>query len=176
LFVVTGASGSGKTTVLPHLLACLPEFVIFDVDWLIDPVARASAPRPVDWDALRDTWLTIAHGAAQGGRPTVLLGSIVPGQFDGLPARRWVSDIHFAVLYCPYDVLRTRLAARPAWRGSDIDEHVRFAAALRRLVDTALVDTVIDTTGTPEQTALRVAGWVRGRIGQRVPGPRVADT
>jgi hypothetical protein len=164
LFVVTGASGSGKTTVLPHLSACLPEFAVFDIDWLIGPVARASAPGPVDWAALRDAWLTVAHGVAQGGRHTVLLGSIVPDQLDDLPSRQWVTDIHFALIDCPDDVRRARLATRPAWRGSDIDEHIRFAAALRRILGT-----VIDTTGTPERTALRVARWVRTTCQSRRP-------
>ena len=47
LFVVTGASGSGKTTVHPHLVAALHEAVVFDVDWLIDSFTQACHPAPV---------------------------------------------------------------------------------------------------------------------------------
>jgi hypothetical protein len=93
LFVVTGASGSGKTTVHPYVVAALPDCVVFDVDWLIDPFEAAS--RPINWAALRDAWVSVAHGVAQGGRHTVLLGSFMPEQLLNAPARMWVADIHF---------------------------------------------------------------------------------
>jgi ABC-type transport system involved in cytochrome bd biosynthesis fused ATPase/permease subunit len=58
LFVVTGASGSGKSTVFPELLRCLAgRCAVFDVDWLIDPLARAAKDGQVDWTAFRDAWL-----------------------------------------------------------------------------------------------------------------------
>jgi hypothetical protein len=116
LFVVTGASGSGKTTIYPHLVAVLRECVVFDVDWLLDSFGRACAPGPINWPAFRDTWLSIAHGVAQGGRHTVLLGPLMPDQLSHAAGRPWVTDIHFAVLDCSDDVRRARLAARPPWR------------------------------------------------------------
>src|SRR5205085_2810852 len=113
LFVVTGASGSGKTTVFPHLVAALPECLVFDVDWLIGPFERACEFGEVDWPALRDAWLSVAHGAAQSGRHTVLLGPFTPAQLEELPGRRWVGDLRFAVLDCADEARRARLTARP---------------------------------------------------------------
>jgi hypothetical protein len=132
LFVVTGASGSGKTTVHPYVVAALPDCVVFDVDWLIDPFEAAS--RPINWAALRDAWVSVAHGVAQGGRHTVLLGSFMPEQLLDTPARKWVADIHFAVVDCDDDVRRARLSARPPWRERAIERHISFAAHLRRTV------------------------------------------
>jgi hypothetical protein len=160
LFVVTGASGSGKTTVYPYLVATLRECVIFDVDWLIDSFAQACAPGPISWPAFRDAWISIAHGVAQGGRHTVLLGPLMPEHLAGVPARRWVTDIHFAVLDCTDDARRARLAARPPWRERAIDEHIAFAAHLRRIIPR-----LIPTDGGPADAAKRVAEWVRGHVG-----------
>ena len=50
----------------PHLVAALLECVVFDVDWLIDSFGQACAPEPINWPALRDAWLSIAHGVGQG--------------------------------------------------------------------------------------------------------------
>jgi len=111
LFVVTGASGSGKTTVYPHLVAALRECVVFDVDWLLDFFGQACAPGPINWPAFRDAWLSVAHGVAQGGRHTVLLGPLMPEQLRHAAGRRWVTDIHFAVPDCSDDVRRARLGA-----------------------------------------------------------------
>src|SRR5690606_12569319 len=100
LFAVTETSASGMTNVLSVLVAALSECVVFDVDWLIDPLGRLCLPDPMDWAGFRDTWLSVAHGVAAGGRTTVLLGPFVPEQMAELPARRWVTDIHFALLDC----------------------------------------------------------------------------
>ncbi|GAA2596458.1 hypothetical protein GCM10010399_28770 [Dactylosporangium fulvum] len=160
LFVVTGASGSGKTTVLPHLTAALADCMVFDVDWLIGPFRRACEFGDVDWPAFRDAWLSVAHGAAQSGRPTVLVGPFTPEQLDDLPGRRWLTDLHFAVLDCADDVRRARLEARPKWRERAVDRHLDFAAHLRRTVPTS----VRTDAGTPAETAGELARWVRDRL------------
>ncbi len=155
LYVVTGASGAGKTTIFAPLTAALRECVIFDMDWLIDPM-KISA-EPVNWDALRDAWLSVAHGIAQGHRSTVLLGPLLPDWVEILPSRRWIGPIHFALLDCSDEQRRARLMERPSWREHAIDSHLGFAAHLRHTISP-----VLDTTSdTPEQTAQRIAIWVR---------------
>jgi len=155
LFIVTGASGAGKSTLFPLLLERLSgRCLVFDVDWLIDPMKRADGE--VDWDAFRDAWLTVAHGAAQNGQPVVLLSPFHPGQLDELPARAWVGDIHFLVLDCPDDERERRIRARPPWRARDIDQQNAFGAWLRDHVSPA-----VDTAElTPDAAADAVARWI----------------
>ncbi len=163
LFLVTGASGSGKTTIFPHLVDALPDYGVFDVDWLIDPIGRLCGGQPMDWVNFRDTWLAVAHAVAQAGRPTVLLGPFFRAQLDPLPARTWVGPIHVAVLDCADDVRRARLNARPAWRERKIDEHIEFAGHLR-----AAADIVFGTEkGGPDDVARDVASWVRAQAADR---------
>jgi hypothetical protein len=127
LFVVTGASGSGKTALFGPLARLLAgQCVTFDVDWLIDPATVLAAGGPLDWSALRDAWLAVAHGVAQAGMPTVLLGPLIPEHLGRRPSRRWVGEIHFLVLDCSDDVRRERISARPTWRSRDIDEQTEF--------------------------------------------------
>lgn len=160
LFVVAGASASGKTAITQPLIDALPECAVFDVDWLIDPLGRMCLPDPMDWAGFRDAWLAVAHGLAQGGRSTVLLCPFVPEQLDELPLREWVGDTHFAALDCADDLRVQRLEARPAWRERNIEQHLEFAAELRKRLDT-----VISTDeGTPEEAAASVARWVRSHL------------
>jgi hypothetical protein len=146
LFIVTGASGSGKTTLC----------VTFDVDWLLDPAGELSGAEPIRWPAFRDAWLAVAHGVAQSGMPTVLLGPLIPQHLDGLPGRRWVGDVHFLLLDCPDELRRDRIQARPSWRGRDIEEQAEFGRWLRRNV----ADQVDTSAGTPEDTAAAISSWV----------------
>jgi hypothetical protein len=133
LFVVTGASCSGKTAILAPLAAALAaDCVTFDADVLMDAAGALSRDQPIDWPAFHAAWLAVAHGVAQSGLPTVLLAPIGPGSPESLPARRRIGDIRYLVLDCPDDVRRQRMAARPRWRLHDVEEQVNWAAGFGR--------------------------------------------
>jgi hypothetical protein len=65
LFVVTGASGAGKSTIAPALRSRLRECVVFDKDLIWG----------ASWDQVYNNWLRIAYSIAQGGRHTVICGT-----------------------------------------------------------------------------------------------------
>lgn len=147
-----------KTTLLPLLLERLAgEAVVFDVDWLIDPVTAANPDGTTDWAAFRDVWLHVAHGVSQNGLLPVLLGPFFAQQLDELPGREWIGEIRSLVLDCPDEERRRRIEARPGWRARDIEEQVAFGRWLRENVDRA-----VDTAAlTPAAAADAVAAWVR---------------
>jgi predicted kinase/ribosomal protein S27AE len=153
LFVVTGASGTGKSTITGPLRTLLPGCLVAETDVILHVAA-------LGWDTWRNTWLQLAHAAALGGQTTVLTGSLTADQLERLPARKLIGPIHFALLDCPDDVLADRLRARPAWRGTSspakITEHQRFAAWLRARV-TPSFDT---STASPAEVAGRIAAWI----------------
>jgi predicted kinase len=157
LFVVTGASGTGKSTITGPLRSLLPGCLVFEADVILHVAA-------LGWDTWRNTWLQLIHAAALGGQATVLTGSLTPDQLERLPARRLIGPIHFALLDCPDDVLAGRLRARPAWRGSSaeatITDHQRFAEWLRARI-TPSFDT---STASAAEVADRVAVWVQALL------------
>jgi predicted kinase len=161
LFVVTGASGAGKSTITEPLRGLLPGFLVFESDVILHVAA-------LGWDTWRNTWLQLCHAAALGGQATVLTGSLTPDQLDRLPARKLIGPIHFALLDCPDAVLADRLRARPAWRGTSAEakiiEHQRFAEWLRARITPAF-DT---STASAAKVAEDVAAWVRSAPGSPV--------
>jgi predicted ABC-type ATPase len=160
LFVVTGASGSGKTMILSELLSRMAGWcAVFDVDWLIDPLRDAAKDAQVNWSAFTDTWLHVAHGVAQNGLPTLLLAPFIPEHLKNLPGRAWVGEIHYLVLDCPDGERVRRIEARPRWRARDVDAQTEFGRWLRQNLAP-----VIDTsTLSPSEVADAVAAWVRER-------------
>ena len=158
LFVVTGASGSGKTTVYAPLARLLAgRCVTFDADLLMDAAGELSGDRPIRWPAFRAAWLAAAHGVAQSGLATVLLGPFIPSQLDELPARRWVGPVRFLVLDRPDDLRRERMQARPGWRSRDITEQTEFGRWSR-----VHIPERVDTP--PQDAATAVAAWVTGQL------------
>jgi broad-specificity NMP kinase len=169
LFALTGPSGAGKSTVarlLPQALADVAVVVEQDVLWasgLQDPAD--------DFADFRRTWLRMAGMIHQSGRPVVLVGTVVPEQFERRPERAFVGKIHYLALVADPDVLRTRLRARPAWRGWDeprIAETVEFNDWLRStgpFLDPS-VELIDTTTLELTETARRVVEWVRRGVDQ----------
>lgn len=169
LFALTGPSGAGKSTVarlLPQTVGDVAVVVEQDVLWnagLRDPAD--------DFAAFRRVWLRMAAMLHQSGRPVVLVGTVVPEQFERRPERVFVEEIHYLALVADADVLRSRLRSRPAWRGWDeprIAETVEFNEWLR--VEGPRLDPpveVIDTTSVAlAETARRVVEWVRRGVDQ----------
>jgi predicted kinase/ribosomal protein S27AE len=154
LFVVTGASGTGKSTITGPLRDLLPGCLILETDVILHVAA-------LGWDTWRNTWLQLVHAAALGGQVTVLTGTLTPGQLERLPARKLIGPIHFALLDCPDDLLAGRLRARQAGRASSTEakiiEYQRFAAWLRERI-TPVFDT---STASAQEIAGQVASWVR---------------
>lgn len=158
LFVLSGASGAGKSTIVPLLIDRLDgACVVVDVDWLIDPIRGAAPDGEINWSAFRGTWLHVAAGLARNRLPTVLAGPLIPEHLRDLPGRDLVGEIAYAALDCSDDVRRARIDARPPRRLRDVEEQVAFGAWLR-----TNVSPVFDTDqATPEATADAVASWIR---------------
>jgi len=168
LFIVTGASCSGKTAVLAPLARRLRgRCITFDADGLLDSAGALSGGQPIIWPAFLDAWLAVAHGVAQSGMPTVLLGPFIPDHLRDLPARRWTGDIRFFVLDCPDDLRRARINARPPWRSRDIEEQVEFGRWLRRNIP----DRFDTSNGTPEDTATAIVSWLARHLAEQPSGP-----
>jgi predicted kinase len=167
LFIVTGASGTGKTTVGLRLGAALPECVVLDNDILWCKPFEELHASGADPHPFRTLWLRMAKNIGQAGRPVVLLGSALPEQYESSPERRYFERVHYLTLVCSPEVLDARLRARPAWRKSGTDETRETMQTFNRwLRDNAATTTppmtVLDTTSiTIEATLAAVAGWVR---------------
>lgn len=155
LFIVTGASGVGKSAVVPELRRLLPDWDIFETDTIWG----------ADWQQTRNNWLRIAHGIAQSGRATILCGTMLPEDIDRCDHRDLFSAVYYASLHCDDATRAARLRARPAWRGCTEAFIEAQAAFARWLLDNAgaafeppLV--TIDTTpATPEAAARQIAEW-----------------
>jgi ribosomal protein L32 len=82
LFILTGASGTGKSTVCLFLISILNECVVLEQDILWGMVPATSDNH---YSGYRNVWLRIAKNIGQAGRPVVLCGTALPEQFEGCP-------------------------------------------------------------------------------------------
>ncbi|MGQ8871942.1 AAA family ATPase [Paenibacillus sp. TSA_86.1] len=154
LFVITGASGTGKTTVSSHVRKLLPEFDVFDMD-IIDNI---------DWQIAKENWLRVAYSISLSGRGTVLCGTMVPENIASSKYIEQFDRIHYVNLHCDDATRETRLQAR-GWDENAIEDHRNFANWLLQNADKAFdpVMPTVDTTDlSSEEAAKQIEQWVRG--------------
>ena len=167
LFIVTGASGSGKSSACLHLVPILPECVVLEVDLFWRPEFVTADKNFRDFHNL---CMRVAKNISQAGRPVVLCGTAIPEQYETCPERIYFSAAHYLALVCDDAAIQQRLKERPPWRASSnteqIAEHVTFNRWLKaNAATTAPPMTLLDTTSATLQTSAgQIAGWVRRHL------------
>jgi len=172
LFMVGGASGTGKSVICQQLIAWDLPVVLLDSDILWRP--EFNKPEE-SYRAYFETWLRMCKNIGQSGRPVVLFGagSGVPTNIEPCLESRYFSAIHYLALVCDDDVLAGRLRARPQWRQSRGDAFVACQQSFNRWVREdgprlAPPISFIDTTRqTPEVTSHAVMEWIVNRVPAR---------
>jgi hypothetical protein len=165
LFIITGASGSGKSTVAFRLAAALcKEAVVLDSDILWRP--EFATPED-DYRAYRELWLRLALNISQSSLPVVLAGTAIPDQFEHLPERPYFSAIHYLALVATGADLTHRLQSRPTWRNTSSNSYVqdmlRFNAWLKANAGTTSppMQTLDTSALTVDETVERATVWFR---------------
>lgn len=167
LFIVTGASGAGKSEACLALVPILNECVVMESDilWGLIP----STPED-NYRSYRNAWLRVAKNIGQAGRPVVLCGSALPEQYEHCPERRYFSTLHYLALVCEDEALSERLKQRPAWRKSGTPETLERMLQFNRWLSehassTQPPMTLCDTTNRSiAETAACLAQWIRQRL------------
>ena len=124
LFVVGGASGTGKSTVCNQMVGQVSELVLLDSDILW----RGEFNQPENnYRGFFDTWLRMCKNINQSGRPCLLFGAGfgVPENLENCLERRYFSDIAYLSLVCTPEILSERLEKRPAWRKATSPDFIR---------------------------------------------------
>jgi adenylate kinase len=160
LFVVTGASGAGKTTTCLTAAASTKDFVVMESDILYTDEFKQP-------ERYRELWLRVCKNISQAGMPVILCGSCIPSQFESRVERRYFSEIHYLAMVCDDEAIALRLRSRPAWRRTSDDEyiarHVEFNRWLKENASsTEPPMTLLDTTEiTVDESVARLLHWAR---------------
>jgi gluconate kinase len=167
LFILTGASATGKSTLCLELATRLSDCVCIECDILWRP--EFATPKD-NYHTFRDLCLRVAKNVAQASRPVLLCGSAIPEQYENCPERRYFSATHYLALVCDDEELISRLQSRPAWRQSSTREFIATMLQFNRWFKTNARNTqppmtLLDTTHLSiNQCVERVANWVHSQL------------
>ncbi len=161
LFVITGASGVGKSTVVPYLRQKLMNTVVMDSDLLWNRCGKGHYV---------NNWLRIAYSLAQTGLHTVICGTLLPGDFAACEDRSLVGQIYFLNLHCEDEDRERRLKARPAERGHTdkvVSDQKTFADWFLKSAETSFSPPLVlfnTSRFSAEQVSVQLADWIRPHL------------
>lgn len=162
LFLVSGASGVGKTTMCEILFLRETRYIVMESDILW----QKEFDTPEDnYRRFREVWLTMCANISQSGLPVVLCGCGIPEQFEICEARNYFTELHYLALVCDSQALEARMREGRHIRDEGwIQSSVSFNDWLRNNAqNTNPSITLINTTDlTPEETAEKAEAWITG--------------
>lgn len=129
LYVMLGASGTGKTTLALELQRVQNSFIVLDGDllWRQEFMGQGNE----EFFAL---WMNMALNISQCGKPVLLAMGGMPDDFMNNRNAKFFPSVHVLGLCADEEDLVSRLTSRPAWRASASDEFIESMRTYNRAV------------------------------------------
>ncbi|MFC6332079.1 AAA family ATPase [Paenibacillus septentrionalis] len=162
LFIVTGASGVGKTTVMHELRKLLPDFVVFSTD--NDNFGTTSSK--LEYQDRYNLLLHFAHAVALSGRGTIICGTCMPWDAEKCDMYQAFREVCFINLHCDDATRNHRLRNREdkaTWTDDMLKQHEQFAQWLLDNADSAYdppMPTIETTTNPPSAVAEQIKAYI----------------
>ena len=164
LYIVSGAGGTGKSTICYYLTGKMNNYVILDTDILWQE--EFNIPEN-NYRKYFETWLKVAKNISQSGRPVVLFGTGfgVPDNIEHCNDRKFFKKIHYLSLYCQENELKRRLEKRQNWSLSQIENQLEFNKWFKNY-DKELepkIDLIETTDKDLVETIEEVKNWINSK-------------
>lgn len=163
LYVLTGSSATGKTTVIKELRRLMPNYEVFDhVE--IKPFIREESSNKVDRKRLNNIWLRVARNIAESARITILCGRILPVELEKCEDFSYFSQVNFLILHCDDETREKRLRSRKKMTDKKIEENKALAKWFLENADKYTpAMPIFDTSKTDiTKVAEQIMKWING--------------
>lgn len=162
LFIVSGASGVGKSTTCDFLFQNETDYVVMESDLLWHDIYNT----PDDnYRNYRSLWLRVCANISQIGKPVVLCGCAVPDQFEVCVEKDMFSKIYYLAFVCSDSELENRMKNG---RGITDDNWIKSSLGFNNwLKENAKNFSIklINTTGlSPENAANEADEWIKSKL------------
>jgi len=106
LFIITGASGIGKSTISNALFQNESKYIVLESDVLWNDIYNKPEENYKEYRAL---WLQMCSQISQIGLPVVLCGCVTPEQFEHCQNREEIAEIYYLAVVSDDAVLESRM-------------------------------------------------------------------
>ncbi len=166
LFIVTGASCAGKSTLCNELFLKEEDYIVMESDLLWNDVYNTPED---DYREYRSVLMKVCATISQIGKPVVLCGCAVPKQFENQFERKYFSAIHYLAVVCDDECLEKRMCT-----GREVDDEnwIKSSVDFNNWLKTNASETMppitlLDTSNlTPSEAAKIADEWIKSLMSQ----------
>ena len=167
--ILTGASGSGKTTILHHLQGILPRVILLEGDILWNDYYNQPDTHYLSYF---NQLLRVCKNLNQSDNLVVVANSGlgVPSNIEQCEESRFFNEFIYFHLTCSDEALVQRLESRPAWRKSADNEGLKNQLNFKKWLDDRHKDHALDTTNfSIHESTARVKQWINDQLKNQFP-------
>jgi dephospho-CoA kinase len=163
LYIITGASGSGKSFVIKELRRIMPDYDVLDYDGIFKFLKDDSYN--VDKHQIQNIWLRVARNIAESGRIPIICGLIKPQDIELCYDFRYFSNIYYLILHCDEETREIRLRARKKMKDKKIQYNKKLAKWFIEIADKSNPPMpIVDTSNTDvTKVAEQIREWIHER-------------
>lgn len=164
LFIITGASCVGKSAACNILFQQEKDYIVMESDLLWNNIYNTPDDNYCEY---RRLWMRVAANISQAGKPVVLCGCAVPGQFEPHPERDCFTEIYYLAVVCNSIQMEQRMrygrqVTDKNWIKSSLDFNSWLVNNAR---NTKPYITLVDNSDiTPEETAEAIDCWIKEKM------------
>ncbi len=159
LFLIGGASGSGKTTICKSLAGKINGVICLDGDNLWN-CGVFNMENTVQF---YEAWFHLANDISENNAAVALFHAGLGMPENATEYAKNNFELHYLSLYCEDDELEKRLSERPEWHNAG-DMPLGFINSMKgmnKMYQNLQIGVRVNTTGLPlEQTAKQVKEWI----------------
>ncbi|MBD3191250.1 MAG: AAA family ATPase [Candidatus Heimdallarchaeota archaeon] len=165
LYLILGASGTGKSAICQKIISRFKDYIIMDVDtfW------RREFDQPeTNFIDFKNYCLKIAKNLSQNGLPVLFFLQGIPEEFENSSERKFFTTIHYLFLVCDDEELARRLRMKfPEGEFTEqreqfekIIHYNRKLKEIAQLSDSMLIDT---SRFSLDDTIIQIYNWLKSR-------------
>lgn len=162
LFIITGASGAGKSTTCELLFQNETEYIVMESDLLWHDMYNT----PEDnYRKYRELWLRVCANISQIGKPVILCGCVTPEQFNVCNEKVLFTGIYYLAIVCDDEVLQRRMTEGRKINDTNwIQSSMDFNCWLKNNAAENNINLLDTSRLLPEQAAAETNKWIMERM------------
>ena len=167
LFLIGGASGTGKTAICHQLAGKIDHLVALDGD----VIWSCGNFTPEKTEAFYAFVLRLCDEIAKSGVRVAVFhaGAGVPGNIESCRERGLFDEVHYLGLYCSDEDLEKRLRERPEWKNQNPDGFINAMKGFNSMYrfyngDGPHMEKLDTSNATLEESSRRVMDWISRRL------------
>ena len=168
LFLIGGASGTGKTAICNHIAGKVDKLIVLDGD----VIWSGGNFTPDKTEGFYSFCLRLCSSIADSGVSVAVFhaGMGIPSNIMNCQEKDLFSEICFLGLTCSDDELEKRLKARPEWQNTDASGFINAMKGMNAMyrffpdTDGVHMDKLDTTDISLDESANKVIEWIKAAI------------